>query len=81
MCMMARVLFPWLGFSATASCIQQAIAESIQELGYDSATPEQEEVIQKFVRGKDVSVSLPTGIGKSVCFACILCMTNSDIFN
>ena len=67
MCMMARVLVPRLGFSAPASCIQQAIAESVQELGYDSATPEQEEVVQKFVSGKDVFA----GSGKSVCFACI----------
>lgn len=46
--------------------------ESIKELGYKAPTPDQEEVILKFVSRRDVFVSLPTGRGKSVCFASIL---------
>ena len=55
--MMDRVLVPRLGFSVPAMCMQQAIAESIQELGYDSTTPEQEEIVQTHVGGKDVFVT------------------------
>ncbi len=38
-------------------------------LGYDSLKAEQELAITSFIRGKDVFVSLPTGYGKSLCFA------------
>ena len=39
-----------------------------QALGYDSDTPEQRLVIESFVMGQDVFVSLPTGSGKSLCY-------------
>ncbi len=38
-------------------------------LGYDSLKAEQELAITSFIRGNDVFVSLPTGYGKSLCFA------------
>ena len=34
-----------------------------------SITDNQREIIFNFIRGKDVYVSLPTGAGKSLCFA------------
>ena len=34
-----------------------------------SITDNQREIIFNFIRGKDVFVSLPTGAGKSLCFA------------
>ena len=37
-----------------------------QALGFDSDTPEQRLVIESFVMGQDVFVSLPTGSGKSL---------------
>ena len=38
---------------------------------------EQEEVIDKFVSGKDVFVSLPNSYGKSICFALFLFIFDS----
>ena len=65
-----KLFVPRLGMVLNVSSIKQAITRSIQELGYEEPTPDQEEVVLKFVGGRDVFVSLPTGSGKSVCFAC-----------
>ena len=40
-------------------------------LQYDSPTPEQALVIEKFVVGKDDFVILPMGSGKSMCFVAL----------
>lgn len=61
---------PRLGFAVSKSFLRLAVTESVQELGYEKPTPDQEEAIVKFVSGRDVFISLPTGSGKSVCFAC-----------
>ena len=39
-------------------------------LGYSALKPEQLSVIKSFVCGKDVFAVLPTGFGKSLCYAC-----------
>ena len=39
-----------------------------EELGFSELTPEQAVVVENFVRGRDVFVSLPTGSGKSLCY-------------
>ena len=49
--------------------IQSAAAQSAIELGYSSLKSEQEEAVVAFVGGQDVFVSLPTGYGKTLCFA------------
>ena len=40
-------------------------------LGYSSLKPEQELAILSFMEGNDVFVSLPTGFGKSLCYAAL----------
>ena len=40
-------------------------------LGYKRPTDEQRSVTTEFLKGKDVSVGLPTGSDKSLCFAAL----------
>ena len=65
---------PAVGISTVqvqSNCRHAVICDIIclaaQELGYDSGTPEQRLVIESFVKGQDVFVSLPIGSGKSLC--------------
>ncbi|MCG8622733.1 MAG: DEAD/DEAH box helicase [Proteobacteria bacterium] len=51
--------------------IQQAIIEAAQRLGFASVREVQAKAITSIVAGKDVFVSLPTGTGKSLCFALV----------
>ena len=65
----ATVFIPRLKLTVPLVSVQQAIAQSVKELGYDQPTDDQAEALQKFASGRDVFVSLPTGSGKSLCFA------------
>ena len=38
-----------------------------RELGYANIKPEQLDVVEAFVKGRDVFAVLPTGYGKSLC--------------
>ena len=49
--------------------IADAMKYSFLQLGYPGITDEQEKAILEFVRGRDIFISLPTGEGKSLCFA------------
>ena len=49
-----------------------AVRLSASSLGYSTLKPLQEEVIVQFVAGRDVFAVLPTGFGKSLCYACLL---------
>ena len=51
--------------------IKKAIEEAVNTLGYEAVRRDQFDVITKFIEGNDVFVSLPTGGGKSLCFACL----------
>ena len=54
---------------AKANACEEVIISSAKELGYDCLKPKQLEVVSEFMSGKDVFVCLPTGNGKSLCFA------------
>ena len=49
----------------------KCIREAAEELGYCDMKPEQLQVVLKFVKGRDVFAVLPTGFGKSLCYACL----------
>ena len=55
---------------------ERAIHAACARLGYCSLYREQEEVLKNFVSGKDIFVSLPTGGGKSLCYALLPFLLN-----
>ena len=57
--------------------VDSAIVEAARKLGYDDVKSEQRRVIREITAGNDVFVALPTGYGKSLCYA--LCLTTSEI--
>ena len=66
---MASVSIPQLKCSVPSRTVDISILYAVQKLGYDRATPEQSRAIHEFLLGRDVFVSLPTGEGKSLCYA------------
>lgn len=53
--------------------VKEAIERAAKSLGYDGVKEEQEKAISHFLKGTDVFVALPTGYGKSLCYAALLC--------
>ncbi len=51
----------------TTTTTDAAIVKAAESLGYN-LKPDQMRTLQKFVGGRDVFVSLPTGYGKSLCY-------------
>ena len=62
---------PRVGVSISKSEFRRIFLSVIQNMGYDRPTDDQREAVEAFVIGKDVFVSLPTGSGKSLCYACV----------
>lgn len=52
-----------------AGDLSSVLHKAASSLGYKVLKVEQEQAITHFVNGNDVLVSLPTGYGKSLCFA------------
>jgi len=48
---------------------EQALDQTIKELGFQSLKPKQREAVEAFIARKDVMVVLPTGYGKSIVYA------------
>ena len=65
------MVIPRLSKTSDLDTVRGSIVKAVQSLGYRYPTKEQLEVAEKFVSGRDVFVSLPTGSGKSVCYACL----------
>ena len=55
--------------SRQSSDYLSVIKDAASSIGYSSLKNEQTTAIEAFIGGKDVFVSLPTGYGKSLCFA------------
>lgn len=55
--------------SLSALSLSALLQKIACQLGYESLKPEQELAVSYFIGGNDVFVSLPTGYGKSLCFA------------
>ena len=53
------------------SGLKGIVSAAAQALGYTSLKPEQETALLSFLGGRDVFVSLPTGYGKSLCYAAL----------
>lgn len=60
---------PPLKKSVSQAINQQATMLATRHMEYERVKPEQAQAIENFVLGHDVFVSLPTGYGKSFCFA------------
>ena len=65
------VSVPLLKTTVPKPVLEGSIAEVAKMLGYENVKNSQKEAITAFLQGKDVFVSLPTGSGKSLCFALI----------
>ena len=65
------VFMPRFRLTLTNASLERCISLAVQQLGYEQATQEQREAMKNFVLGKDVFVSLPTGSGKTLCYAAL----------
>ena len=54
-----------------AADAERAVERATESLGYPVLKKEQNKAMNKFISGRDVFVSLPTGFGKTVCYAAL----------
>ena len=52
----------------------QVVQETFAKLGYDRVKPEQMTAIEAFISGIDMFVTSPTGFGKSLLYATLVCL-------
>ena len=51
--------------------MEAAVDFAVKKLGYFSLKTEQLEIVMAVLKGRDVFGILPTGYGKTLCFACL----------
>ena len=51
--------------------VDRAVEAACTKFWYARMIPEQEKAVRSFVSGRDVFHSVPTGSGKSICFAAL----------
>ena len=59
--------------------LDSIIDRAAAKLGYETIKDGQRETVKKFVKGNDVFVALPTGFGKSFCYAVLRFLLSSTI--
>ena len=62
-------LYLMASFSRELKVIDTTIEYAVARVGLKELKPEQREVVHSFASGKDVVVALPSGYGRSYCFA------------
>ena len=65
-----NVYIPRLRLTVERKLVDEAIVPFIKDLGYEKPKEFQIDVVREFVGGRDVFASVPTGSGKSICYAC-----------
>ena len=63
--------------SMASASVDDVISVAAAQLGYPTIKDEQREAMKEFLNGRDVFVALPTGFGKSLCYAVLLLAFNS----
>lgn len=54
-----------------ANAVREAAVAASRTMGYEGMRSEQLQIVESFVTGHDVLGVLPTGYGKSLCYACL----------
>lgn len=54
-----------------ANAVREAAVAASRTIGYKGMKSEQLQIVESFVTGHDVFGVLPTGYGKSLCYACL----------
>ena len=67
----SEITIPRLEATVPSSMIVEAVKSSFGIFGIDKPTTDQEAAVKAFLEGQDVMVVLPTGEGKSLCFAAL----------
>ena len=64
-------LVPRIGTLISKADLVMILLSFVQKMGYGCPADDQKKTAEAFVLGKDVFISLPTGSGKSLCYACL----------